>query len=65
MAARVREEEAAPENRQRKREAEGADKVEVAPEVTVASLRRFVDWTDPRTPGVASAAPIGKTENHP
>ena len=41
MAARVREEEEAPENRQREREAEGADKIEVAPGVTVASLRRF------------------------
>ena len=29
------------EHRQRKREAEEADKVEVAPGVTVASLRRF------------------------
>ena len=41
MAARVREEEEAPENRQRKREAEGAGKIEVAPGVTVASLRCF------------------------
>ena len=42
MAARVKEEEKASEHRQqRKREAEEADKVEVAPGVTVASLRRF------------------------
>ena len=41
MAAWVKEEEKAPEHRQRKREAEEADKVEVAPGVTVASLRRF------------------------
>ena len=40
MAAWVREEEKASEIRQRKREAEQADKVEVAPGVTVASLRR-------------------------
>ena len=31
----------ASENRQREREAEEADKVEVAPRVTVKSLRRF------------------------
>ena len=41
MAAWVKEEETASEHRQRKREAEEADKVEVAPGVTVASLRRF------------------------
>ena len=41
MAAWVKEEENASKHRQRKREAEEADKVEVAPEVTVASLRRF------------------------
>ena len=35
------EEENASEHRQRKREAEEADKVEVALGVTVASLRRF------------------------
>ena len=38
MAAWVREDENASETRQRKKE---ADKVEVAPEVTVESLRRF------------------------
>ena len=41
MAASVKEEEKASEHRQRKREAEEADKVEVAPGGTVASLRRF------------------------
>ena len=41
MAAWVKEEEKASEHRQRKREAEVADKVEVAPGVAVASLRRF------------------------
>ena len=41
MAAWLKEEEKAPEHRQRKTEAEEADKVEVAPGVTVASLRRF------------------------
>ena len=41
MATRVKENENAPEHRQRKREAEEADKVEAAPGVTVASLRRF------------------------
>ena len=41
MAAWVKEEEKASIHRQRKREAEEADKVEVAPGLTVASLRRF------------------------
>ena len=41
VAAWVREEEKASEHRQGKREAEETDKVEVAPGVTVASLRRF------------------------
>ena len=41
MAAWVKEEENASEHRQRKREAEDADKVEIAPGVTVASFRRF------------------------
>ena len=41
MAAWVREEENASNQRQKKREAEGADKVEVAPGMTVANLRRF------------------------
>ena len=37
----VKQEENASDQRQKKREAEAADKVEVAPGVTVASLRRF------------------------
>ena len=37
----VKEEEKGSEHRQRKREAEEAEKVELAPAVTVASLRRF------------------------
>ena len=41
MAAWVKEEEDASEHRERKKEEEEADKVEVAPGVTVASLRRF------------------------
>ena len=41
MAAWVKEEEKASEHRLRKREPNEADKVEVAPGVTVASLRRF------------------------
>ena len=41
MAAWVREEENASNQRQKKRDAGEADKVEVAPGVTVASLRRF------------------------
>ena len=41
MAAWVREEENASNQRQKNREAEEADKVKVAPGVTVASLRRF------------------------
>ena len=39
MAAWAREKERASENRQKKRGAEEADKVEVAPRVTVASLK--------------------------
>ena len=41
MAAWVKEKQNASKHWQRKREAEGAEKVEVAPVVTVASLRRF------------------------
>ena len=41
MAAWMKEEENASKHRQRKREAEEADNDEVAPGVTVASLRRF------------------------
>ena len=41
MAARVREEEKASENRQSKRKAEESDKVEAASGVTVGSSRCF------------------------
>ena len=41
MAAWVKGEENASKQWQKKREAEEADKIEVAPGVTVASLRRF------------------------
>ena len=41
MAMWVKEDEKASKHRQRKREAEEAEKVEVGPGVTVASLRRF------------------------
>ena len=53
MAALAREAGNAPESRQRKREAEEADKVKVTPGVTVASLRRF------------RAALIGSTQGLP
>ena len=42
MAAGAKEEENASNQRQKKREAKEADKVVVAPGVTVASLRRFL-----------------------
>ena len=41
MAACVKEKKNASKHRQRKRKSEEADKVEVAPRMTVASLRRF------------------------
>ena len=53
MAAQVREEEKASENQERKREAKEADKVEISPGVTLASLRRF------------KAALIGPTQDLP
>ena len=53
MAAWAREEEKASENQQRKREAEEAGKVEVAPGLTVKSLRCF------------RAALIGPTQGPP
>ena len=52
MAAWVRDEKKVSENRQRKREAEEADKIEVAPRVTVASLRRFRAALIGPTPGL-------------
>ena len=67
MVAWVKEEENASEKRQKKREAEEVERViEVTLGLTVASLRRFraeFDWTDPRTPEAASAAPIRKRKN--
>ena len=53
MAAWAKEEERASEHRQRKRDAEEADKVEVALGVAVSSLRRF------------RAALIGQTQGPP
>ena len=53
MAAWLRGEEKGPERRQWKREAEEMDKVEVAPGVTVGSLKRF------------AAALVGPTEGLP
>ena len=41
MAAWVKEEEKASQHRQKQREAEETDEVDVAPGVTVAGLRRF------------------------
>ena len=52
MAAWVKEEDKASNQRQKKREAEEADKIEIAPGVTVASSRRFraaLTWANPRT----------------
>ena len=48
------------------RSGRGGQGFEFAPGVTVGSsicFRAAVDWTDPRTPEAASAAPIGKPEN--
>ena len=53
MTTWAREEEKASENRQRTSEAEEPDKVEVAPGVTVGSLKRF------------RAALIGPTQETP
>ena len=53
MAAWVKEEENASEHRQGMREGEETDKVEVAPGMTAASLRRFI------------AAMIGPTQELP
>ena len=49
MSAWAKEDKNASKHRQRKREAKEADKVEVAPGVTV-ELSSRVDWTNPRTP---------------
>ena len=61
MAPSVREDENASENQQRKREAEDADEVEVAPRVITPSLSRLraaLIGPTARTPHMASAAPI-------
>ena len=58
MAAWVKEEENASEHWQRKREAEEADKVEVAPGVTVASLRRFRAALITPTQGLPKRRPL-------
>ena len=52
MAAWVKEEENASNQRQKKREAEEADKVEVPPWVSskLETVSSRVDWTNPRTP---------------
>ena len=66
MAAWVREEEKTSENRQRKRKAEEADKIEVTPGVTVGSLRRFRATLIGSTQGFPKRRrlqPIGKPEN--
>ena len=55
----VRREEKASENRQREREAEGADKVEVASGVTVASLRHFRAALIGPTQGLPSRSGVG------
>ena len=62
----VKEEEKPPENRQRKRDAEEADKIDVAPGTIIGGLRRFRAALIGRTPGLsetASAAPMRKPEN--
>ena len=51
---------------EREREAEGANKVEAAPGLSLRSLERFRaahDWFDPRTPEATCATPVGKPEN--
>ena len=55
---RAREEETASNQRQKKREAEEADKVEVAPGVTVASLRRFRTALIGPTQGLPKRRPL-------
>ena len=58
VAAWVKEEQKASEHRQRKREAEEADKVEVVPGVTVASLRRFRAALIAPTQGLPKRRPL-------
>ena len=57
MAAWMKEEKNAPKQRQKRREAEEPDKVEVAPGVTVASLRRFRAALIGRTQGLRKQCP--------
>ena len=52
----MRVKEKTPESRQRKREVEEADKVEVTPQVTLRGLSR-VDWTGPMAPEAARLRP--------
>ena len=62
----VKEEEKPPEKRQGKRDAEEADKVDVAPGMTTGGLRRFRVALIGPTSGLsemASAAPMRKPEN--
>ena len=66
MAAGVRKNEKASKNRQRKREVEDVDKVEVAPGVTVGSLGRFraaMIGPTQRLPDAASATLGGNSKN--
>ena len=66
MAVWVREDEKASENRQRRREAEEADKVVVAPGANSGTLGRFRAGLIDRlsvTPEAVSAGPIGKLGN--
>ena len=64
MAAWVMEEEKAPESRQRRRErgrkgGQGWGST-WGDRRKVATFQTRFDWTSPKTPGAASAAPIGK-----
>ena len=67
MVAWVMEEEKAPENRQRRSErgrkgGQGWGST-WGDRRKVATFQTRFDWTNPKTPGAASAAPIGKPEN--
>ena len=57
-AAWVREEEKASENRERKKEAEKADKVKVAPGVTAGNLRRSRAVLIGPTQGIPKRRPL-------
>ena len=60
MAAWVKEEENASSHRQKRREAEEADKVEAAPGdcSKLETLSSRVDWTNPRTHYATSTVPL-------